>query len=546
MVKRINSHMFARLIAAFLLIFPFVESSGQANYYIRVYFRDKGTNPSYDATQLLSERALARREKEGVPPMDFSDFPVNRQYINSIVSMGYRLHSTSKWMNTALFETGAPPLTENIRTLPYVADLKIVKTPGIKSKFINKLDFELFGTGQAPYDRPITMLNGYSLHKSGFVGKNILIAVLDGGFTSADKIESLKNLRLRNGIISTYDFVNNTKFVYNANTHGTAVMSILAGDMPGYIAGTAPAADYLLLKTEDVNSEFPCEEDFWAAGAEYADSAGADIISSSLGYYEFDDPSMNYKHSDLDGNTAFVTRAADIAASKGILVVNSAGNERDNTWQKIIFPSDGDSVLAIGAVDENKVISSFSSSGPAADGRIKPDVSAMGVLVPLQTAAGLVSRASGTSFSCPVISGMCACLLQAVPMAKNYDVITALHEGSDRFPNPDALYGYGIPDMAVVLGKLQDKYVKIPEEDILLTPNPFRQSFEIIFKNAPGTSTIEIYSVAGKLIHKKTYPASSGRTLRIDALQTSAQGMYIIKVHTDAATYTGRIIKIRE
>lgn len=535
-----------RLLAAFLLIFPFVKSSGQGNYFIRVYFRDKGNNPSYDATDILSERALARREKAGVPPVDYRDFPVNRQYINSIITIGFKLHSTSRWMNTALFETGDVPLTDNIKALPYVADVKIVKTPGIKSKFINKLDFELYNTGQAPYDRPITMLNGQTLHKSGFTGKNILIAVLDGGFTSADKIESLKNLRTRNGIISTYDFVNNTKPVYNSSTHGTSVMSILAGDLPGYIAGTAPGADYILLKTEDVNTEFPCEEDFWAAGAEYADSAGADIISSSLGYYEFDDPSMNYKHSELDGNTAFVTRAADIAASKGILVVNSAGNERDNTWQRIIFPSDGDSVLAIGAVDENKAISSFSSSGHAMDGRIKPDVSAMGVLVPLQTSAGLVSRASGTSFSCPVISGMCACLLQAVPMAKNYDVITALHGGSDRFTNPDSLYGYGIPDMALVLGRLQDNYIRIPEDDILLTPNPFRQSFEVIFKASPGASTIEIYTVSGKLIHKQTYPASSGRSIRIDALQTSGQGMYIIRVHTGSGTYTGRIIKIRE
>lgn len=544
-MKRIELYTCIKLWTAFLLIFPFIDSSGQDNYYIRVYFRDKGNNPSYIATDLLSERALARREKTGTQ-VDSRDYPVNKQYISSVRSMGYSLHSTSKWMNTALFESGAPPMTESIKALPYVLDVKIVKTPGIKSKFINKLDFELYDLGQSPYDRPIMMLNGYSLHKPGFTGKNILIAVLDGGFTSADKIESLKNLRIRNGIISTYDFVNNTKSVYNSNTHGTSVMSILAGDLPGYIAGTAPAADYILLKTEDVNSEFPCEEDFWAAGAEYADSAGADIISSSLGYYEFDDPSMNYKHADLDGNTAFVTQAADIAASKGMLVINSAGNERDNAWQRIIFPSDGDSVVAVGAVDENEVISYFSSAGPAADGRIKPDVSAMGVLVPLQTTPGFVSRASGTSFSCPVISGMCACLLQAVPVAKIYDIIEALHEGSDRFNKPDSLYGYGIPDMAIVLGKLQDKYVKMPEDDILLSPNPFRQSFEIIFKAAPGLSTVEIFTVAGKLIHKKTYPATTGRTLRVDALQAQAQGMYIVRVKTDAGTYSGRIIKIRE
>ena len=213
------------------------------------------------------------------------------------------------------------------------------------------------------------MINGYPIHDSGYDGKNVLIAVLDGGFMNADQISSLNGLRNRNGIKATYDFVKKNKTVYNSSTHGTAVLSVLAGNLPGLIEGTAPGADYLLLKTEDVESEFPCEEDFWAAGAEYADSAGADIISSSLGYFNFDDSTLNYKYSDLDGKTAFVTRVADIAASKGILVVNSAGNERNSFWKRIIFPSDGDSVIAVGAVDGNNTISSFSSAGPSADGQ---------------------------------------------------------------------------------------------------------------------------------------------------------------------------------
>ncbi len=201
------------------------------------------------------------------------------------------------------------------------------------------------------------MVNGYPLHNSGYDGTGILIAVLDGGFTYADKATSLAALRNRNGIKYTYDFVNRNQYVYSYHTHGTSVLSVLAGQISGAIQGTAPDADFLLLRTEDVSSEFPVEEDFWAAGAEFADSAGADIISSSLGYCTFDDFVMNYKFSDLDGNTAFVTRAADIAASKGILVVNSAGNERNKTWLRIIAPSDGDSVLAAGAVDGNNIIS---------------------------------------------------------------------------------------------------------------------------------------------------------------------------------------------
>ena len=205
---------------------------------------------------------------------------------------------------------------------------KLLKTPGKKNNFNDKLDFKIEQADLPPFDRPVTMVNGNPLHNSGYDGKNILIAVLDGGFINADQISSLNGLRNRNGIKTTYDFVKKNNSVYNSSSHGTAVLSVLAGKITGQIEGTAPGADYLLLKTEDVESEFPCEEDFWAAGAEFADSSGADIISSSLGYFNFDDPTLNYKYSDLDGNTAFVTRVADIAASKGILVVNSAGNER--------------------------------------------------------------------------------------------------------------------------------------------------------------------------------------------------------------------------
>ena len=258
------------------------------------------------------------------------------------------------------------------------------------------------------------------------------------------------------------DFVRDSRFVYDYSGHGTAVLSILTGEIGGQIAGSAPGADYWLMITEDTDTEYPAEEDLWAAGAEFADSIGADIITSSLGYFIFDDQQMNYKNSEMDGNTTFVTRAADIAASKGILVVSSAGNERENEWINIIAPSDGDSVLAVGAVDATGEIASFSSSGLSTVNRIKPDLVAQGVNVPLQTADNVLQRSSGTSYSCPVISGLCACLMQAVPLATNYDIIIALHNSSDRFQTPDLLYGYGIPDMVKVISQLQEMTVSRP------------------------------------------------------------------------------------
>jgi hypothetical protein len=322
------------------------------------------------------------------------------------------------------------------------------------------------------------------------------------------------------------------------------VLSILAGSEPGSIAGSAQGADYWLLRTEDTGSEFPVEEDFWTAGAEFADSIGADIISSSLGYYAFDDPALDYKYSDMDGNSTFVTRAADIAASKGILVVNSAGNERDNTWLHIIAPSDGDSVLAVGAVDGYKVISSFSSSGPSYDRRIKPDIVAQGVSVPVQVQELIVERSSGTSFSCPLISGMCACIMQAVPRATNADIISVLHSASDRFLYPDSLYGYGIPDLTMAINQLQEKYLTKPENESVVSPNPFDNELKITFRENPEQLRIEMYNLSGKLIMKMNYREYISRSLIINDFGNLAKGIYFIRLYTPGGIFTHKVIKI--
>lgn len=532
-------------LTVFLLL-NIVASEAQGNYFIRVHLKDKGQNTGiYSPSDLLSEKAIARRQKAGIKYPDYHDIPVNREYISSISSHGFVIHCTSKWMNTILVRTDNLQNLDMLADLPFVSSVRLVKTPVSKKKTDNKLDFEKLRTSDFPYDLPIRMINGNILHSSGFDGSNILIAVLDGGFINADIIESLDNLRSRNGIRYTYDFVGNDNNVYESSDHGTAVLSVLAGSLPGYIEGTAPGADFLLFRTEDVSTEFPCEEDFWAAGAEFADSAGADIISSSLGYFTFDDPDMDYSQDNLDGNTAFVTQVADIAASKGIAVFSSAGNERNNTWQKIIFPSDGDSVAAIGAVDGNRLISSFSSSGPSSDGRIKPDFAAMGVAVPLQTVPGVTFNGNGTSFSCPVMSGMAACLMQAVPEANSIQIIEAIKAGSDRYQNPDDLYGYGIPDMAKTAAWLRELFIITPDQPVIAAPNPFSGNLNIIFQTDPGPIEFEIYSLTGKLIEEKEIPAFSGRILFLDELQNKEQGFYLLKIISEEETWVLRIIKTR-
>jgi serine protease AprX len=526
-----------------------MHSQGQVSgysYFYRVYFRDKGKNnvEDYLPTQLLSEKAIKRREKAGIEFPDLRDVPISGEYLNAVSSKGLMLHCTSRWMNTALFKSRYPVSSGTLLSLPFVSDVKPVKTSGGKSIVKGKLDFDLVEANEIPYDRPVTMLNGYSLHNQGYNGKGILIAVLDGGFDNAEEISSLTDLRNRKGILATFDFVLKNTNVYNASTHGTAVLSVLAGKLPDVIEGTAQDAEYLLMKTEDVGSEFPCEEDYWAAGAEYADSAGADIITTSLGYSEFDNPSLNYKYSDLDGNTAFITKVADIASSKGILVFSSAGNERNKLWRRIICPADGDSVIAVGAVDGNNLISDFSSAGPSVDRRIKPDNASMGVGVPVQTSVTTTGRANGTSFSCPVLSGMAACLMQAFPKARSTDIRAALEQSAHRYNSPDSLYGYGIPDMGIALLKLQDMFIRVPDEISVAGPNPTKGEFEIIFREPYESIIVEIFTTSGKLIWKTEREIFAGRSLRINELQTKEQGLYIVRVTTPGATMIHKIIKI--
>ncbi len=537
-----------RILFSGLLLISSVESQAQNqfNYFYRVYFNSKGDyNPAgFKPEELLGPGALNRRQKYGIPVPDYRDLPVYPQYIESVISLGFTLHCTSHWLNTALFKTQNSADITPIQNLPFVKEVRIVKHPVAKGVREDKLRIIFEEMQNPPWDNPVTMMNGGILHNSGFDGNGVLIAVLDGGFAQADIISSLYDLRYRNGIKATKDFVGGSNNVYGYHNHGTAVLSVLAGMSPGEIQGSAPGADFILLRTEDTSSEFPVEEDFWAAGAEYADSAGADIISSSLGYSRFDDPAMDYKFSDLNGHTAFVTMAAEAAASKGMLVVTSAGNERNTSWQRIIAPTDGDSVLSAGAVDGYGVISSFSSAGPSADGRVKPDNVAQGVSVPVQVSETGFARANGTSFSCPLLSGICACFMNAVPQALNMEIINSLHEYGDRASRPDSLYGYGLPDAVKIVENLENKFTVIPTANFSVGPNPFTDYLKVIFRDVPGSLDLEIFNTSGILIARRSYPDYISRILEINDLADKGEGLYIVRIRTSGKPVIFKVTKL--
>ncbi|NMC40122.1 MAG: S8 family serine peptidase [Bacteroidales bacterium] len=469
---------------------------------------------------------------------------MHKPYLEAIANLGFSLHSCSRWLNSALFTSCNPDAAGILESLNFVKEVSLVKRPVVKSSYHDKLDTRYEEASLFDYDNPVMMLNGRSLHNSGFDGSGVTIAVLDGGYFNADIISSLSNLRQTNRIKGTYDFVRKSENVFSYHNHGTAVLSVLAGDTPGFIRGSAPGASYWLFRTEDTSTEFPAEEDYWAAAAEFADSAGCDIISTSLGYSTFDDPGMDYKYTDMDGKTTFISRAAEIAASKGILVVASAGNERNKPWVRIVAPSDGKNVISAGAVDASNVISSFSSAGPSSDNRVKPDNVAQGVGVIVQVNEKSFSSASGTSFSCPVLSGMCACILQAVPDASPRDIINALHSCGDRAENPASLYGYGLPDVRAVVDTLQKRLVFYKDNEVTIAPNPFSDRTLIVFREDPLTLDIEVFSVTGTKIFSKSFRDYAGRAWSLDESIIRNQGIYLIRISTSKSISVHRIVKL--
>lgn len=344
----------------------------------------------------------------------------------------------------------------------------------------------------------------------------MLIAILDGGFPSVDENAAFAYLRDHNRIAGTWDFAGAVPNVYNYSAHGTQCLSAMAANLPGEMVGTAPEAAYLLLRTEEAYWEKPIEEHNWVAAAEYADSAGADIISSSVGYNTFDDPAYNHTYAQLDGKTTIIARAAAIAATKGILVVCAAGNEGATSWHTLLTPADADNVLTVGAVSNDHLIADFSSRGPSADGRIKPDVVSYGVATQLIGTNGQVMSGSGTSFATPIIAGLAACLWQAFPNATNLQVLHAIKASSDRYSRPYNDYGYGIPDFKTAFDILlssvltDSTQVQLHSTWLKALPNPFTSTIKTYMHVSAGQQVaLALYDNTGRQIRTVSFTATS-------------------------------------
>ncbi|MDY0075880.1 MAG: S8 family serine peptidase [Bacteroidales bacterium] len=463
-----------------------------------IQFTDKiGTPYSLDNPEtFLTERAIQRRANQGIDYTE-NDLPVNPDYIAGVADAGASLLFVSKWLNGLSIKTTSSAVLDAITALPYVAETrKMVDhtlAPKPKSFFEaekwnesslspvttqKSASFFNYGNGFTQ----INQINGIPLHEAGFRGENMVIAVLDGGFDKVDVHPAFDSLWLNGRILGTKDFATPGNSVFNESSHGTSVLSTMGAYSPGQLIGTAPNASYWLLRPEYVYSENVLEEYNWVSAAEFADSVGADVINSSLGYIDFDMPQWDHVYADMDGETNIATIGADIAASKGILVVNSAGNEgTSSSFPYMGSPADGKKVFSIGAVDGNGNRASFSSIGPTYDGRIKPEVMAMGQSTALASGSSSYTTGSGTSFSSPVLAGMATCLWQANPGHNNLQIKEAIMQSGDNALNPNEFYGYGIPDFEqanAVLTVLNQKN-KAKAEFVSVSPIPFNAEVHV-------------------------------------------------------------------
>jgi len=534
------------------------EAFSQEQFAFRVHFRDKKGAPSLDdAAAYLSPRALQRRAAFGILP-DESDRPVSPHYIESVRQLtGGRIRTVSRWLNhcTVLVDDSADIM--QLRELDFITETEFIASfPGELQRDKTAASSSPAGILGLPFKTTAdpayygatwtqtSLVNGGCLHDMGYRGQGKLIAVLDDGFMYVNTAPGFDSLRQQGRIADRYNFVLSDTGVYSYGGHGTTVLSTMAGLIPNTYVGAAPSAQYALYITEDVTSEQSIEMDYFLAATERADSIGADIISSSLGYNTFNPPSVSLVYADLDGKTTVAAKAVNAATRKGILCVISAGNEGGNSWNYILTPGDADSALTVGNVDANKNVAGNSGWGPNAAGIIKPNVCAMGSPAQVLSSGSNPYSINGTSMSTPQIAGFAACLMQAVPGRPPLKVRESIEMSSHLYSNPNFHAGYGVPDFCAAF-----QILDVPEPDaratVSILPNPFNTQFTLVL-NAPhpAEGQLDIFDLTGKIIRSTRVILQRGNnriTLSLDEAQAS--GMYIGRLSTGNNVEVFRLLK---
>ncbi|MBK0402888.1 S8 family serine peptidase [Adhaeribacter sp. BT258] len=548
-----------RLFTAFFLPFFFISlhsASAQNHDKHFVYFKDKANSPySFSKPeQFLSQAALKRRQKQKIA-LNQRDLPVNPIYVTSLKALGVEVRYKSKWLNGAVIVCDSAKLMQ-VLTLPFVKSGQTLnrEIPGKSGEEPDPIE-ELIPVSNvrktadpAQYGESFTqaeMIGATQMHDAGFHGEGMTVGVFDNGFPGVDRTMPFAHLYQNNQVKGVYNFVTNNRNVYSRGGHGTSTLSNIAAYHPGKFIGTAYKANVYLFVTEDDNGEYPIEEANWLIAAEFADSAGVDVINSSLGYSTFDDSRYNYTYADMNGNTTIVTRAADFAASTGMLVVSSAGNEGNDPWLYITAPADGDSVLTVGAVDAMTNKAGFSSFGPASDGRIKPNLAAMGVQAAVVNSFGDVGKSNGTSFSGPILAGMATAFWQANPHLTNMQVIQYLQRSATQANNPDNNLGYGIPNFAKAQELVSKDFGLV--NTLTLFPNPTNATLiNLGFEDLPyaGPVDVKIFDRTGRLVVQHTLQREIGKRMEFTLPSHMKAGLYIVQVAWSDKVETLKFMKL--
>ncbi|MGY8933678.1 MAG: S8 family serine peptidase [Flavobacteriales bacterium] len=526
-----------------------IQQSFAQNQDAWVIFADKENVEASlaDPILIMTQEAIDRKTLQGTP-IDERDVPINENYVTQIKNAsGITVLSKSKWMN-CVYIIGSQSNIEALLDLPFVTNVEYADTslnlfPGapIENKFALEEANQRINYNYGSAANQIEMLSGDYLHELDYTGEGMIVAVLDAGFPSIDTNPGFQKMRDENRILGTYDFEARTENVDGTSSHGFNTSSDIGGFLQDEFVGTAPQASFYFFVTEYTPTETPAEEAWWVEALERSDSLGVDVVNTSLGYRVFDNPNYDYSYEDLNGQTTFSARGANIAFDKGMILVTSAGNGGNSSFPTVGTPGDSPGTLTVGAVSSNGNYASFSSIGPTVDGRIKPDVMAQGASAAVISTSGGVDFSSGTSFSSPIMAGVVTCLWQARLQTPNGTIMQIIRESANLYNNPTDEMGYGIPNFEDAYAALQQLGL---EDEFLMSnfalyPNPVTSKINISFPEGISNATFTIYSILGNKV-LSTEISRSFNSVNMEALNS---GMYIASINSNNKQISFKIIK---
>ncbi|QXP62388.1 S8 family serine peptidase [Polaribacter sp. HaHaR_3_91] len=532
----------------FLCLMIFLKVDAQEDAWL--FIKDKPQETSFleNPISMLTQRALDRRSRLNIP-LDSKDVPVDEAYYNQLNNdETVTVLGKSKWLNAIHVQGEVADINTLITNYSFIASVEFAnkslnlngKSKGktITPNHYNKLNETLTDFNYGDADNQIKMLKGDYLHQQELTGEGQIIAIIDAGFPNVNTLDAFSRIRDNNQILGGYNFADRNDNYYTRSSHGTHVLSSIAAYIKDEYVGTAPDAKFYLFISEISETETVLEETLWVEAAERADSLGVDVINTSLGYTTYDNPNHNHTYADMDGKTTFISRGAEIGASRGLLLVNAVGNDGTNSWKYMGAPADAPSVISVGAVNSSGNIASFSSFGPTSDGRIKPEILAKGASAAIiNYSTGAITTSSGTSFSSPIMAGLIACLNQnegfllkssLKKSGENYNdyLKTAIYESADKFNNPTDQHGYGIPNFEIALNSYIASLSLLKDEviNLKISPNPVQDRFTISTDNFEDLS-IQIYTILGEKVFEKA--AVTSKNIDISFLNT---GIYLLKI----------------